>query len=101
MRDPPRPGLEPVSPALAGRLSTTAPPGKPCAKFYIYFCVRVCVCVCVCVIYLIVGVLARGFYEASKVMQILSHDQSLSLSDSEACTLNYYANWPLRQLGTL
>ena len=29
MRDPPIPGLEPVSPALAGRLSTTAPPGKP------------------------------------------------------------------------
>ena len=29
MRDPPRPGLEPVSPAPAGRLSTTAPPGKP------------------------------------------------------------------------
>ena len=29
MRDPPRPGLEPVFPALAGRLSTTAPPGKP------------------------------------------------------------------------
>ena len=27
--DPPRPGLEPVSPALAGRLSTTVPPGKP------------------------------------------------------------------------
>ena len=27
--DPPRPGLEPTSPALAGRLSTTAPPGKP------------------------------------------------------------------------
>ena len=29
MWDPPRPGLEPVSPALAGRLSTTAPPGEP------------------------------------------------------------------------
>ena len=29
MRDLPRPGLEPVPPALAGRLSTTAPPGKP------------------------------------------------------------------------
>ena len=29
MWDFPRPGLEPVSPALAGRLSTTAPPGKP------------------------------------------------------------------------
>ena len=28
-RDPPRPGPEPVSPAPAGRLSTTAPPGKP------------------------------------------------------------------------
>ena len=31
MWDPPRPGLEPVSPALAGRFSTTAPPGKPWA----------------------------------------------------------------------
>ena len=29
MWDLPRPGLEPVSPALAGSLSTTAPPGKP------------------------------------------------------------------------
>ena len=29
MRDPPGPGLEPVSPALAGRFSTAAPPGKP------------------------------------------------------------------------
>ena len=29
MWDPSRPVLEPVSPALAGRLSTTAPPGKP------------------------------------------------------------------------
>ena len=27
--DLPRPGLEPVSPALAGRFSTTTPPGKP------------------------------------------------------------------------
>ena len=27
--DLPRPGLEPVSPAFAGRFSTTAPPGKP------------------------------------------------------------------------
>ena len=29
MWDPPRPGLEPTSPALACKLSTTAPPGKP------------------------------------------------------------------------
>ena len=33
--DPPRPGLEPVSPALAGRLSTTVPPGKPESLFYL------------------------------------------------------------------
>ena len=28
-RDPPRPGPEPVSPAPAGGLPTTVPPGKP------------------------------------------------------------------------
>ena len=33
--DLPRPGLEPVSPALAGRFSTTAPPGKPDNYFLI------------------------------------------------------------------
>ena len=33
MWDLPRPGLEPMSPALAGRLSTTAPPGKPSVIF--------------------------------------------------------------------
>ena len=34
MWDLPRAGLEPVSPALAGRLSTTAPPGKPSLGFF-------------------------------------------------------------------
>ena len=34
MWDLPRPGLEPVSPALAGRLSTTAPPGKPPMDYF-------------------------------------------------------------------
>ena len=33
MWDLPRPGLEPVSPALAGGFSTTAPPGKPGEDF--------------------------------------------------------------------
>ena len=33
MWDLPRPGLEPVSPALAGTFSTTAPPGKPLGFF--------------------------------------------------------------------
>ena len=32
----PRPGLKPVSPALAGRFSTTAPPGKPYMTFLNY-----------------------------------------------------------------
>ena len=35
MWDPPRPGFEPVSPALAGRFSTTAPPGKPTSYFLV------------------------------------------------------------------
>ena len=35
MWDPPRPGLEPVSPALAGGFSTTAPPGKPASRLLI------------------------------------------------------------------
>ena len=34
MWDLPRPGLEPVSPALAGRFSTTAPPGKPTRRAF-------------------------------------------------------------------
>ena len=34
MWDLPRPGLEPVSPALAGGLPTTAQPGKP---YYVLF----------------------------------------------------------------
>ena len=33
-RDPPRPGLEPASPASAGRLPTTASPGKPWKSFF-------------------------------------------------------------------
>ena len=37
MWDLPRPGLEPVSPALAGRFSTTAPPGKPSTLVFFFF----------------------------------------------------------------
>ena len=36
MWDLPRPGLEPVLPALAGRFSTTAPPGKPKLPSFIF-----------------------------------------------------------------
>ena len=40
MWDLPRPGLEPVSPALAGRFSTTVPPGKPYDAFLMQFLVK-------------------------------------------------------------
>ena len=47
MWDPPRQGLEPVSPALAGRLSTTAPPGKPRPFFFLrYLCSVFCCFIC-------------------------------------------------------
>ena len=39
MWDLPRPGLEPVSPALAGRFPTTAPPRKP------YLCLLIGMCI--------------------------------------------------------
>ena len=46
MWDPPRPGLEPMSPALAGGFSTTAPPGKPYISFYfIYLFIYIFGCV--------------------------------------------------------
>ena len=37
MWDLPRPGLEPVSPASAGRLATTAPPGKPTDFGFLFY----------------------------------------------------------------
>ena len=37
MWDLPGPGLEPVSPALAGGFLTTAPPGKPRILFFIFY----------------------------------------------------------------
>ena len=37
MWDHPRPGLEPMCPVLAGRLSTTAPPGKPYLFIFINY----------------------------------------------------------------
>ena len=41
MWDLPRPGLEPASPALAGRFSTSAPPGKPTSVKFNYKCLKV------------------------------------------------------------
>ena len=42
MWDLPGPGLEPMSPALAGRFLTTAPPGKPFFMFLMCFFSFVC-----------------------------------------------------------
>ena len=47
MWDLPGPGLEPVSPSLAGGFLTTAPPGKPYLWTVKYDYVCICVCVCV------------------------------------------------------
>ena len=38
MWDPPRPGLEPASPASAGRFPTAAPPGKPSFLYCLFIC---------------------------------------------------------------
>ena len=38
MWDLPRPGLESAPPALAGRFSTTAPPGKPPGPSFLWIC---------------------------------------------------------------
>ena len=45
-RDPPRPGPKPASPAPAGRLPTTAPPGKPCHFIFNKFFPKYLKCVC-------------------------------------------------------
>ena len=45
MRDLPRPGLEPMSPALAGGFLTTAPPGKSPPLLFIDTLKHICVCV--------------------------------------------------------
>ena len=58
MWDLPRPGLEPVSPALAGRLSTTAPPGKPSDNHFMMYITQIIMvytlnlCSAVCQLYL-------------------------------------------------
>ena len=42
MWDSPRPGLEPVSPALAGRFLTTVPPGKPLKVSLTFSLISIC-----------------------------------------------------------
>ena len=58
MWDLPGSGLEPVSPALAGRFSTTAPPGKPRLASFTYhnaFEILPCCCVGQYVIFLFIA----------------------------------------------
>ena len=62
MWDLPRPGLEPTSPALAGRFSTTVPPGKPdLVGFYLVPSSAVCFSVfSFCLTYCVWGLLFTG-----------------------------------------
>ena len=64
MWDLPRPGLEPVSPALAGGFSTTAPPGKPCWGLF----------VCTYLHFLVVGFFSStsGIYGAKRILRRLT-----------------------------
>ena len=55
MWDLSRPGLEPVSPALAGRFSTSAPPGKPIfVTFFVchFICALFVPCFSFCLLFL-------------------------------------------------
>ena len=54
MWDLPRPGLEPVSPALAGRFSTTAPPGKPLPDAFL------CIYIMSLLVYLLLSVIYQS-----------------------------------------
>ena len=51
--DLPRPGIEPTSPALAGRIFSTEPSGKPCLLFSLgfLFCFVPCCCCCCFIIF--------------------------------------------------
>ena len=66
MWDPPRPGLEPVSPASAGRLSTTAPRGKPHLLFLIWM-----IALCIKSKNTLMWVVFKKLYRASLVAQWL------------------------------
>ena len=50
MWDLPRPGLEPVSPALAGGFSTTVPPGKPWSGGFLPFSFICCIFLCLLIL---------------------------------------------------
>ena len=59
--DLPRPGLEPVFPALAGRFSTTAPPGKP------RYCYFLCLILCYSLYYSLLYVYIFSLFLRSKI----------------------------------
>lgn len=50
------------------------------------------------------GILAQRSYDSPKVMQVLSGQDMIKTwvcQILEACTVSHYANWPLKQHGTL
>ena len=61
--DLPRPGLEPVSPALAGRFSTTAPPGKPRRPSFLRLNISLYVVISLCLsTHLLMGILVASTF---------------------------------------
>ena len=68
MWDPPRPGLEPVSPTLAGRLPTTVPPGKPQIAYF-FLSVNNNALPCCTTVYLSIHLL-KGILVVSKFWQL-------------------------------
>ena len=83
--DPPRPGLEPASPALAGRFPTTVPPGKPKkAVLFSWFCF--------CFFsYRSLSVWADEKGKESKWQFVLFSKRKILFSGTECC-LTYYSN---------
>ena len=91
MWDFPSPGLEPVSPALAGRFLTTAPPGKPLYIKYFKF------------YFVIVGWLTRSLIQYTFLGCLLSTRQWTehyencknvydTITDLMKCTISWYTN---------
>ena len=82
MRDPPRPGPEPACPALAGRLSTTAPPGKP-LNTYLSQTISKCA---------EEGTLPNSFCEVSTTL-ILKPDKDITHMHTHTCTNTHTHNY--------
>ena len=86
MWDLPRPGLEPVSPALAGRLPTTAPPGKP--QVFCFCCCCFSVSFPLCDLFSVVSItMSSGsqMFSSAKFYLLVISSSIFSISDIAVC----------------